>query len=139
MTLVELLNVLVLIGILLMIAVPSYLGLKDRANQSAAKSDLRDALPAVALYAGDNSPNSRFDPDGVANDEGYQNMTPALLQQQYDPTLDPSKYAIVSTSQTSYCIYTWVDAFTAAKLGPGGQITLSLNSSFNPSTCSGSL
>ena len=52
-TLIELLIVIVIIGILLAIAVPSYLGFKDRANKRAVQSDLRAALPTAEAYYSD--------------------------------------------------------------------------------------
>ena len=52
-TLIELLIVIVIIGILLAIAVPSYLGFRDRANQKTADADIRAAVPAAEAYFSD--------------------------------------------------------------------------------------
>jgi prepilin-type N-terminal cleavage/methylation domain-containing protein len=139
LTLIELMNVLVIMSILLLIAVPSYLSLKDKGEQAAAKSNLRAIIPAVILYAQDNTPASPLDPDGDPTDTGWTGLSAAALQTHYDPTIDTSKYVATATGPTGFCVYTWVGPFTASEAGPGGGIGISLNSAFNPSSCSGHL
>ncbi len=71
-TLIELLVVIIIIGILLAIAIPSYLSFKDRANDAAAKANVRAAVPAVEAYNSDNT--------GTGNSAGYAGMTLSVLQ-----------------------------------------------------------
>ena len=53
-TLIELLVVLVILGILLTIAAPSYLGFRDKAQKTAAASEVREAIPAIEAFYADN-------------------------------------------------------------------------------------
>ena len=105
-TLIELLIVLVIIGILLAIAVPSYLGFKDRANKRAAAANVRSAVPAVEAYYADNGT--------------YATMTGAGLS-----AIDAGVKVTVVGTQTasSYCISNTQGGFSFYKRGPQGDIT----------------
>ena len=105
-TLIELLIVLVIIGILLAIAVPSYLGFKDRASKSAAQANVRSAVPAVEAFYADNGSYASMDAAGLASiDAGV-------------------KITVVGTqTASSYCISNTQGGFTYYKHGPAGDIT----------------
>ena len=69
-TLIELLVVLIIIGVLLAIAIPSYLGFQKKAQQTAAASDVRQAIPDAVAYYSDNN--------------NYTGLNVAALQKGYD-------------------------------------------------------
>jgi type IV pilus assembly protein PilA len=121
-TLIELLVVIIILGILLAIAIPSYLSFRDRANNSAAKANVRAAVPAVEAYNADNAGNAS-DIDANASTTGYMGMTVSLLQT-YDSAIVPTKLTIKSAdvTTTSYCIQSSVSTATWSKNGPGADI-----------------
>src|SRR5829696_535486 len=106
-TLIELLVVIIIIGILLAIAIPSYLSFRTRANKSAAQANVRSAIPAVEAYYADTST--------------YASMSLAGLQASYDAGI--KNITIVSSSSTTYCISSQVGAEVWYKNGPSGDIT----------------
>ena len=112
-TLIELLVVIIILGILLAIAIPSYLSFKDRANQSAAKANVRAAIPAVEAYNADNT--------GTGNSAGYAGMTVSALQT-YDSAIVPSKLLIKSADSLTYCVQSTVGPAVWNKAGPGADI-----------------
>ena len=124
-TLIELLVVIIIIGILLAIAVPSYLGFRDRAANNAAKSNLRAALPSAEAYYADNGT--------------YVGLTPAALEAidtGVSPTLTVAGGAAAPT-QTSYCLTDTVSGKTWSVKGPGPKDDGSATDDwFTTATCS---
>jgi type IV pilus assembly protein PilA len=104
-TLIELLVVLIIIGVLLAIAVPSYLGFKDRAQKAAAASNVRAAIPDAEAYYSDN--------------QSYASMNLAALQ-----AIDKgvSGTLTVFGSATGYCLSNTQGSHIAKVVGPGGTV-----------------
>jgi type IV pilus assembly protein PilA len=112
-TLIELLVVIIILGILLAIAIPSYLSFKSRANDSAAKANVRAAIPAVEAYNADNA--------GTGSSGGYYGLDQSALLK-YDSALTASVIHISAANSVSYCIDSTVGQSTWKKAGPGAAI-----------------
>ena len=118
-TLIELLVVLIIIGVLLAIAIPSYLGFRDRAERRAAASNVRGAVPAVEAFYSDNNT--------------YQGMTLTALRNEdasIGLTQEPS-----NLSGSDYCIVAQEGNWTAWKRGPAGAIRVVEGPPTNAAVC----
>jgi type IV pilus assembly protein PilA len=104
-TLIELLVVIVILGILLAIAVPSYMGFRDRALQRAAESNVRAAIPAAEAWYADHGDYSTLDVAGMkAIDRGIS-----------------KKLTVPVHTASHYCLQDQQSAtHTAHATGPGG-------------------
>jgi type IV pilus assembly protein PilA len=107
-TLVELLVVIIILGVLLAIAIPSYLSFRGRANRSAAQANVRAAVPGIEAYSADHA-------------TGYVGASVPKLQASYDAGI--KNVTIRAANQTGYCIENTIPGtVTYHKSGPAGDI-----------------
>ena len=105
-TLIELLVVILIIGILAAIALPAFLNQREKAQDSAAKSDVRTAQTAMETYYTDHQSytGAVSDPTG-ANANSLENIEPALKnanQLQVTPNAAGDGYSLTVTSKGSH-------------------------------------
>ena len=87
-TLPEMLAALIVIAVLVAIAVPLYLGQREKASDIGAGASVRQALPAIEAYFQDNGT--------------YVGMTTDALRSSYEPALH-SSLVLADLTPTSYC------------------------------------
>ena len=108
-TLIELLVVIVILGILVAIAVPSYLSFRGSAQDAASKSNVRSAIPAAESYYQNN----------VANPSSYTGLTGAALRTAA-PGVSPNVKAGPNATKDGYCIQDTEGAQTWSYSGGAG-------------------
>jgi len=109
-TLVELLVVMLILGLLAAIAIPSFFNQRDKAKDADAKASVRTAQTAMETYATD-------------NDGSYLNATTARLQT-IEPTLSdaPNPVVVNSAGAKDYSVTVKSDTnttFTIARSAAG--------------------
>ena len=107
-TLIELLVVIIILGILLAIAIPSYLSFRTRANKSAAQANVRASVPGMEAFNADHS-------------TGYSGVTLTKLQASYDAGIKNIKISVATLG--GYCVRnTTPGTVQYHKSGPSGDI-----------------
>ncbi len=109
---------LVILGILIVIAVPSYLGFRDRAADRAAQANIRAAFPAATVYSSENT-GTAGDADGNAATRGFEGLTRALMQV-YDAGVAASVTVhAAKTTVTTFCLTSTESGHIWSAQGPG--------------------
>ena len=100
-TLIELLVVILIIGILAAIALPAFLGQREKAQDTAAKTQIRTMQTAMETYYTDNQSYAGITLAKLKGIEPSLNQgSAATPPNPGDPTGDDKTYTVSSTSKT---------------------------------------
>ena len=119
-TLIELLVVIIILGILLAIAVPAYLGFQDRANQKASMANVRAVLPDVLAC-------------GQDGNGSYASCDATTLAASYDQSIDDTKIFVTAVGTDNFEICSKVNAWFGFKPSAAQDID---SSKTDPGYCS---
>jgi type IV pilus assembly protein PilA len=131
-TLIELLVVILIIGILAAIAIPSFLNQKSKANDAAAKSQVRTGQTAMETYSTDHNGEYLNSSKTAATTGEIQAVEPTLSD------TSSATFAVTAASASGYTITSTSkatgDVFTITR-GSNGEVTRTCTSTKNG--CSG--
>jgi Tfp pilus assembly protein PilE len=106
-TTVEAFVLAVMTAILVAIAVPSYITMRNRDSDSAARAELRQAADAAEAYRAEHG--------------SYAGLTPAALGR-IDVDLGSSGYRVKTAAARTYCLQATVHGRTWHLVAPSGEL-----------------
>ena len=122
-TLIELMVVVLIIGILVAIALPTFLGARNRANDKAAQSSVRNALVAAKTCFTDADTYATCNNTKLAGIETALTFTAGAST---DPNtvsvnaVSATVWSASSFSKSGTCFSVWDDSTTGTKYNTGG-------------------
>jgi type IV pilus assembly protein PilA len=123
-TLIELMVVVLIIAILLAIAIPTFLGLRERAQDRAAQSNLRNAMTAAKAYFTDGETYAGFDAEAANIEPSLSWNTAAASAQNVISIRDMGANTItLSTESSSGTIFCLADVSGQTGEGTGEHAT----------------